>query len=66
MALEGSPSGGYKAYMKHSKKGTRLNLLPLDYQVQIASANKVVQFNAAVDGDVEYTVFMALEVDSQF
>ncbi len=66
VTLEGASAGGYKAYMKHSKKGTKLDLLPLDYSVQIASKTKVIQFTAEVEGDVSYTAFMALETDSEF
>lgn len=67
VAIEGADIGDYKAYMRHSKKGTKLNLLPLDYTVGLASQQKVVQFTAVIDdADVGYTVFFALEEDSEF
>lgn len=56
--------GEFTLYLKHSKKGTQLNFLPLDYHVEINKA-KIIQFTAKVE-DVEFKYFLAGERDSEF
>lgn len=54
--------GEFTAYMKHSKKGTKLDFLAVDYQVNINSA-KVAKFK---NDDIGLTYILALESDSVF
>lgn len=56
--------GEFSVYLKHSKKGSKLNLLPLDYLLEI-SEHKIVKFSAKVE-EVEVSYILAAEVDSEF
>lgn len=57
-------AGEFKAYLKHSKKGNKIDVLPLDYQLELSS-HKIAKFTASVE-EVEVSYIMALEVDSEF
>lgn len=52
----------FNVYIKHSKKGNKLNFLPLDYTVNITAG--AIRFIAKVE-DVEITYIMAYETDSE-
>ena len=62
--ISNEDKGEFTVYLKHSKKGSKLNLLPLDYLLEI-SEHKIVRFSAKVE-EVEVSYILAAEVDSEF
>ncbi len=64
MLISEEDLGEFKVFLKHSKKGNKLDFLPLNYHVEI-NKKKIIQFTAKVE-DVEFKYFMAMERDSEF
>ena len=62
--VEGESPADFTLYLKHSKKGSRLTFLPLDYTVS-ASKALVIQLNATIE-NVEINYVVACERDSTF
>lgn len=56
--------GNFVGYIKHTKKGNKLMMLPIDYDVSINKLG-VIQFTAEIE-DFSVTYTMAMERDSEF
>jgi hypothetical protein len=61
--LSDEDKGEFTVFLKHTKKGNKLTLLPLDFLLKISSKG-IVNFVADVEG-VEVSYILAIEADSQ-
>jgi hypothetical protein len=62
--LSDEDKGDFTVFLRHSKKGTKLNFLPLDYTLSV-SKKKLIRFAAEIEGVVvEY--ILVVEADSEF